>query len=249
MNLGDLNVKTQKKVLVFGTSGTGKTCFATGFPGPLFVADFDGKVSSAASFYAGSTELLRGIHYESYTPQPGQPVERPFEDYCRKLYELEQLAAKNEFPYKTFVLDSLTTYVDQMMKQVMKQNPGMKRNDTKPVKVAALQDYMILSAHFKDMLFRVLQLPCNVVITAHSQVDKDELTGEILRTPLLPGKLSSYLPVLFEEVYFTDVEQGQAGKTRYIAQTASDYRVKVRSQLKDIPAKVDLSYEVISKYF
>lgn len=248
MLLSEMNVVQQKKVLLYGDSGTGKTVFACGWPTPIYVADFDGKATSAASFYANDAERLNAITVDRYQKKPGDAADRPFVRYNTKLVELEKLAAAPEpFPFATIVVDSLTTYVDQMMEEIMVQNPGIQRQRVNMALVPAQQDYRILTIHFKGLLMRLLQLPANIVVTAHIKVDKDEMTGEILRNPALPGQLSSYLPVVFEEVYRTFAES-RDGKQAYNAQTQTDARYKARSQIRGLPATIKLDYAEIARY-
>lgn len=241
MKLSELDSSKNLKVLAYGNSGSGKTVFACGFPGPIYVFDFDGKISSAANFYKGTPQLDL-IEYDAYTPKVGEPTDRPFVRYNTKLVELEKLAKEGKFPYATVVLDSLTLYADQMLKEIVIQNPGLKRQESPTVKLTCLQDYMILSSHFKNMLVRLLQLPCNVVVSAHIQTNKDDLTGEIHREPLLPGKLPAFLPVMFEEVYRTYKEKD------HMAQTQTSVQYNARSQIRGLPPTIKLEYAELLKY-
>ena len=58
--LSELKTVDLIKILVYGEPGSGKTCFAAGFPGPILFLDFDNKVSSAARYYAGQERLSQG---------------------------------------------------------------------------------------------------------------------------------------------------------------------------------------------
>lgn len=240
MKLSELQSGKNLKVLVYGNSGTGKTIFGASFPGPIFVADFDGKISSVANFLRGNPKLGE-IEYETYLPKPGGD-DRPFVRYNTKLIELENAAKAGSFPYRTVVVDSLTLYADQMLKEIVVQNPGIKRQHSPTTNLTAMQDYMILNSHFKNMLVRVLQLPCNVVVTAHIQTNKDDITGEIHREPLLPGKLAAFLPIMFEEVYRTYRQDG-----KYFAQTQSNTQYNARSQIRGLPDPMKLEYAEIAK--
>lgn len=242
MKLSQLDSTKNLKVLAYGPSGSGKTIFTCSFPGPVYVFDFDGKISSAANFYQGTPQLDM-IDYDAYTPKVGDTTDRPFVRYFTKLVELEKLAKEGNFPYATVGLDSLTLYTDQMLKEIIAQNPGVKRQASPTTPIAALQDYMILTSHFKNMLVRLLQLPCNVVVTAHIQTNKDELTGEIHREPLLPGKLPSFLPVMFEEVYRT-----YRGEKDYMAQTQTNPQYNARSQIRGLPLSIKLGYAELANY-
>lgn len=243
--LGELKTDTNRKILLMGDAGTGKTVFACAFPTPLFVADFDNKVSSAAAFFAKDAKRLAGIDYETYVASNAE--DRPFARYYTKLTELRKLATQGKLAYKTVVLDSLSTYSDAMMREVMYQNVGAKRAGPTGIAAPALQDYMLHANHFKNVLVELLSLPCNVIVTAHIALNKDETTGEIFREPFLPGKLARQLPIWFEEVYRT-FAQTKDGRTTYFAQTQSGQGYQCRSQIVGLPNPVELDYATYQKF-
>lgn len=235
--LNSLKPEQNIRMLLFGDSGTGKTCFATGWPGPIHYADFDGKVNSAAAFLHGSPKLDE-ITYENYAP-----VDDKGSAGLRFNTDLGKMRKDGKLP-GTLVLDSLTTFSDEMMRYLMRLNPGIKRMDTKGAATPAMLDYQVARLFFKQVLGELLNLPCNLVVTAHIQVDKDEITGEILRTPMLAGKLSRELPILFPEVHRSFVRD-----RKYWAQTKSDARFQCRTQIRGLPAEIELKYESLIKQY
>ena len=235
--LNTLKPEQHIKLLLFGDSGSGKTCFASGWPGPIHYADFDGKVNSAAAFLAGDPKLNE-ISYENYAP-----TDNVGSAGAKFNADMGKMRKEGKLP-ATLVLDSLTTFSDEMMRYLMKLNPGIKRMDTKGAATPAMQDYQVARLFFKQVLGELLNLPCNLVVTAHIQMDKDEVTGEILRTPMLAGKLSRELPIIFPEVYRSYVKDG-----KYMAQTKSDSKYQCRTQIQGLPADIELKYEsLIKKY-
>lgn len=235
--LNTLKPEQNIRLLVFGDSGSGKTCFGAGWPGPVHFADFDGKVNSAAAFLAGS-DKLNEISYENYAP-----TDKYGSAGARFNADMGKMRQAGKLP-GTLVLDSLTTFSDEMMRYLMKLNPGIKRMDTLGAATPAMQDYQVARLFFKQVLGELLNLPCNLVVTAHIQVDKDEITGEILRTPMLAGKLSRELPILFPEVYRSYVKDG-----KYWAQTKSDARYQCRTQIQGMPAEIELKYEALTRKY
>jgi phage nucleotide-binding protein len=234
MKLSEMKPNEDLKVLVYGDSGTGKTCFACGFPGPIMVLDFDNKVSSAAAHYAG-TDQLGQIDYENFAPvdEKGTSGERA---------NILLGEIKKDLKYKTIVLDSLTTFGDEMMKYLMRINPGIKRNTTRGVQLPTLQDYGLARGFFKAFIQELLNIPCNIVVTAHIQIDKDEHTGAIVRSPMFAGKLAKELPIYFSEVYVSSVKDN-----KYMAQTQSDYKFSCRTQIKGLGKDVPLEYAALVK--
>lgn len=235
-NLVDLANSAQVKLLVYGDSGAGKTCLAGSFPGPIHICDFDGKVNSLASFLKGSAKASE-ISYESYTPIDTKGgASRKFND------DMGALRKNGKFP-ATLVIDSLTTFSDEGMNFLMEMNPAVKRMATGVVKVPAQQDYGIARIWFKQMIQTILTFPCNVIFTAHIHVEKDELTGAIVRSPMLSGKLKQELPIYFEEVYRAYVENG-----KHMLQTKADRNFSIiRSQITGMPAAIEAHYCEIIK--
>ncbi len=71
----------------------------------------------------------------------------------------------------------------------------------------------------------------------NSRAKRDEKTGEILRTPMMPGKLARELPIYFAEVYRSFVKDGV-----YCAQTKSDSKYQCRTQL-GLKPEISLDYK------
>jgi hypothetical protein len=247
MKLSDLrSTENHIKVLIYGLSGAGKTSCALGFPGPMYVADFDGKISSGANYWeARDAKRLEQIEFDNFQPTAANGGVRVYRKFEAKLAELEELARQGRFPFKTFVLDSLTSFGDMALQAIMADNPGVKRVDPK---TPAMQDYLILSANFKPMIYRLLALPCNVVTVGHLAAEKDPEGNLVGYRPALPGKLPELLPILFQEVYRAYVDTVE-GKPVHIAQTRPTGLYVARTQLSDMPPKVPLSFDAMDKYF
>jgi phage nucleotide-binding protein len=231
-NLNDLSSSQHLKVLVYGDSGVGKTCSIATMPGPIFMFDFDQKISSLASFLKVSNkEKLKEVDYDAFGHDPtkkGRPIQR-FEG---SLVGAKKAIEAGEFKYKTVVLDSLTTFAEELMREIIKNNPGLKRAIEN---VPSLQDYMVLNIEFKRIVNQLLSLPLNVVVIAHASTDKDENTGQIKVKPLLPGKLADQLPVVFPELYRAFVAQ-QDGKSSFLLQTRPDGKHIARTQIPSLGA-------------
>ena len=235
--LSEIKTEGALKILIFGNAGTGKTCFAASMPGPILYLDFDGKVDSAAMFYAGNKALLDGVD-----------VRELAQGVCKHpMQELESIFNKElegkEFPYKTIVLDSLTTFSSLALKYIVDTNPGVKRVESRQGKQPCMQDFGILKRYFAGLIPQLLGLPCNVIMLGHISTVKDDLTGQIVRGPLMDGSFAQQLPIYFKEVWHSYVEKG-----KYLVQTQADYKFDCRSQLKGLPNPCELSYAEIKKH-
>lgn len=239
----DQLVNTQKmKLLVYGQSGAGKTVFATGAPKPL-VLDFDGKVSSAASFYSvNEPSKLKEISYEDMTDAPGQP--RPFRRFKAVLAQLQKDAAEGKLAHETVIVDSLTLFIDALMADIMAENPGVKRVNGVP----ALQDFQIMNIQFKDVMSQLLSLPCHVIVIGHITSETNQETGKIFWKPLVPGKLADRLPQVFTEVYRAYVVYQKGGQAEYVMQTSSDGDYVCRTQIPGLPQNVPSDFKRITTF-
>lgn len=230
--LSEISQNDFVKLLVYGDSGTGKTCFAAGAEGPIEYWDFDNKISSAAKFYSHEPERLAQIdvlEVAQYAPMARIPE---FEARMRILDKI--ITLKQPLHFKTLVIDSLTTLTHYVLQDYMiRSQTGMKRAlDGIP----AMQDYQLLNMHLKKMVMGLLALPCNVVFLGHMHAEKDEVSGALNREVLMAGKFAAELPIYFEEVYVSRVN----AKGEYVLQTQTDNMFKCRSQRKlpkEIPAK------------
>lgn len=230
------------KMMVYGPSGVGKTTFLTSFPGPIGVADFDGKIGSAARYLeVHNPDKLDHIEFENFQPSALNGGVKVYQKFIKWLVWLENLGKEGKFPYSTIGLDSLTTFAESLVSHIMDSNPGVKRVD---VLTPSMQDYLMLSTNFKPIIHRLLALPCNVVVIGHISQDKDEVTQEINYRPALPGKLPELLPILFGEVYraFTEVVDG---KVNYKAQCRPVGKYVARTEIQGMPNVIPLSYESI----
>lgn len=244
MLLSELETSEFKKLLVVGPPGVGKTCFAVGFPTPMVVLDFDDKIDSAAAWYANDPERLKQIEVKSY----GKRLDGtdPIVDLNKFITdELIPQQRAGVMKYKTLVIDSATTFSAAVLAHIVRTNPGIKRVASAQGVQPGMPDFGILKREFEKLVPGLLSLPLNVVMTAHVKTDRSDLTGEIIRSPIMDGSFATTLPIYFKEVWRAFMKDGKP-----YAQTKSDaYYDFCRSQIPRVPNPIELKYEnLIKKY-
>ena len=241
--MSEIKTEGSSKLLLLGDPGEGKTVFACSFPGPILLLDFDGKADSAASFYKGNDALLNSIEVRDLSPSL---LTDPMIE-LNKIIDTELIPQQKsgKLEYKTIILDSLTTFSKAVLNHIVSSNPGIKRTSSKQGLQPGLQDYGILKREFSKLIPGLLSLECNVIMTGHYVINKDDISGEIARLPSMDGAFAQQLPVYFKEVWRLYTDKGKR-----MAQTQSDYKYKCRSQLRGLPEKFDLTagYSALEKY-
>lgn len=242
MKLSEIKPTENIKVLVVGPPGTTKTCFAVGFPYPILVLDFDNKINSAAAWFANDPERINSVEVRQF----GRRLDNfdPLVEVNKLIMnELIPQQKEGKMAYRTLLIDSMTTFSSATIRHIVNTNPGVKRVQSAQGFQPCQQDYGILKREFARLIPGLLSLPMNIVMTAHLDTDRSDVTGEILRKPLMDGSFGEQLPVYFEEVYVTYMREGKP-----CAQTKSDQNYNFcRSQIPGLPAVIELKYENLVK--
>ena len=239
--LSEMQVEGNLKILLYGMSGSGKSCFASSLPTPMLFLDFDGKADSAALFHKNDPERLKQIDVRQLAQNFSQsPIAELEKIISTELIPQEKSGKMN---FKTLVLDSITTFSSATLKHIVDSNPGIKRVVTKQVQQPGMQDFGILKREFSKLIPNILALPCNVVMLGHISTEKDDISGEIIRGPAMDGSFAKDLPIYFKEVWRSYVDD----KYTHWAQTKSDARYACRTQIPGSPNPMRLSYSEVEK--
>lgn len=229
------------KVLLCGSPGTGKTCFAASLPLPILFLDFDGKVNSAGRWFEEDKERLDLIDVRPLNKSLGKadPIEEMNTIIKNELVPQQE---SGEMKYKTLVIDSVTNFSAAVLAHIVRTNPGIKRVSSTQGVQPGMQDYGILKREFAKLIPGILSLDMNIVMCAHVKTDRSDFTGEIIRSPMMDGSFGQELPIFFEEVWRTFMKDGKP-----MAQTKSDnYFNFCRSQIPKLPNPVLLDYKKIT---
>jgi hypothetical protein len=241
VKLSEIKPSEHIKLLLVGAPGTTKTCCAVGFPYPILALDFDNKINSAAAWYASDKERLENVEVKNLSKK--LDGSDPITELMKIIDELGTQQKAGVMKFKTLIIDSATTFSSAVLSHIIKSNPGVKRVSSAQGVQPTMSDYGILKREFAKLIPGLLSLPMNIVMTAHIKTDRSDLTGEIMRTPLMDGAFGNELPIYFEEVYRSFMKDGKP-----YAQTKSDsYYEFCRSQIPRLPNPVELSYAELTK--
>lgn len=190
------------KSLFYGGWGTWKTTLATTMPRPILFQTFDPGGDKVFHVQKGVEDgsIIVDKRFQERTWENSENRFREWNDDYKKMKQngvFENIG--------TYVLDSLTTFQRFVVDASIDGNTKNQRiSKNMPVKVPQMRDYNVQGAAIEYAISDMLELPCHVMIIAHSEEDIDEDSGVRYCQPLIIGKkLRKQLPVLFDEIYIS----------------------------------------------
>ncbi len=229
--------KLKLKIVPYGKSGFGKTHFAGTFPHPYFF-DFDKGMltlrdSPSPIEYDTFQDLFRnGVRYQSAW-KGVQKVLGGFEGGRFIGLDGRELSYVPE----TLVFDSLTTLIQYIASDVAALNGHM---------TPQWEDWGKTVQPVIDFFKRINALDFHAVLTAHEDLLKDDIIGNIVYRPYAFGrKIPSEICVYFDEVYRLNVEE-KGGDQTYTMRTAAGSMYTAKSRLGLDPL-MEPSYDAILK--
>ena len=218
---GAKDMTAHLQFLIYGPSGSGKTYSLRTAKTPLWIDSFDPGGSTALNDMVQDGRAVVISEYEN------EDAKHPtaFALWDSNFDKLEK--AKVFDNVGTYVLDSATTWAQAALNEVMRKSARAggvpQQNDWYPQMV-------LMEAAIK----RIMSLPCDVVFICHDDVMKDEITGKVMRSPLLTGKARKRIPLLFSEIYYADVKRTPKGAS-YVWQMRKDSTNDARSRMSGLP--------------
>lgn len=234
--------------MVYGDSGGGKSEFASTLPKPLLVLQFDppdksgpylrkGRPQAPAEGEWGPTrnvwhkdkdETIIRIDYFCDPVAPrrvnNQTVNSPTA-YPNFLKRMDQVYGEiREGKWASLVIDSVTymEYASRMYEKFVLNPTAKDPRQWYGGSKDALESILMGS---------VVMLPCNVVVVAHIDEDRDDVHGNMIYNPAAPGKLSKRMPAGYGELYRQYVKDEEDGKRVYLLQTARSEEYNAGSQI------------------
>jgi len=238
-------------ILLMGETGSGKDTFAATFPKPMLVWHLDGygqempymkkaqHVGEIQNYVMGNSS----INYRDIIAADGGPIrveyfssDNPIQPMVSQVLESRMANFTTEqHQWKTLVCGSLSSAALE----------------------SRLYEQFILNAHFKDprkwygaateyverLIMMQKALVCNVIFICHVGRSMDEVGGEMLFTPDLPGRLSWSAGRYFNEMYRLYImRSAETGVASRALQTDGDGRYQAKTHI-DAPNPVYPHYE------
>lgn len=226
---------TQHKILILGYTGNGKTTQILTLPGKKYVYIFDPNALNSLQGY--------DIDYDLFMPnQVGAAVkslskDRPSDKslaHSSDAYRIfeqefnERLIAGFFTPYDWVCFDSATTLLDLIMDRVLTVNG---RYGTWPHE----DDYGPQMIAFTNICRSITAMGKQIFMTGHLETRKNKLTQKVATQPMMTGRLTQKIPLLFSDIFIASTDLDANGKSSYKIQTVPDEEMRtVRTSIKGL---------------
>lgn len=164
----NLTAESRFMGLFIGPSGSGKTVAECSFPGPIKVLDFDGRIRGIL----GAPWIDKSqIEYDYYPPRISGDGKPTYERINQDLEALLVMVSTNKCPYKTIILDSITSQTFAMLCDAVplthKGDSGSKGKKIGTLNMAGPEDYGFEATATYNLMAFLRSLPLNILVSAH----------------------------------------------------------------------------------
>jgi hypothetical protein len=125
-----------------------------------------------------------------------------------------------EFAPRTVILDTLTELQKMNMSQIMAELISREPEKQWDPDIPDVRRWGKNIEQIRKWVRKYRDLPLNVIMTAHEQEDKDNMTGLVHHRPQLSGKLSNEVAGFFDVVGYLYVKQEAVSEGSQEKQTA-----------------------------
>ena len=210
--------KTQLRrmsTIIWGPSGAGKTTLAATAPRPILWVNFDPD---------GTSSLMDqdGIYIADFSSSNPNVVAKFKHENAGGIRQL--LEEKDDI--KTVVFDSITSFNEMSLKHGITEVRGAT------LEMPTLQGYGRRNSYTMQGIMSVIKttnaLNRHAIFIAHEDApQKDEMTGALMVSILVGGKMQSEIPIKLSEVWHLE----DTGKNRKITITSSRLRKPMKSRM------------------
>lgn len=191
--------------LFIGPPGSGKSVGAGSYPPPIYVFDLDKRIDAMAGMFPGRDD----IEFDQYGPEE-------FEKLWNKILEIRQ----GNSPFKTYVLDSLTSLARMAINYSihLRGSGGLKKG---VIQMTQVDDFNGESRVLSVMMdaFRGANFRSNFILTAHLVETNSKKLNEpdVIQQRLLTGgkSIAAEIPGYFNEIYLFGKSTGFDGKPEF----------------------------------
>ena len=205
-------------MLLLGESGSGKTFMMRTARKPVHIDSFDPGGSKGLRDYISKGEIIVDNRFEGEDPL------RPtaFAEWKAQFDKRQRMGYFDHLG--TYVLDSSTTWSDAIMNNVLKAAgiAGQAPRFT--------HDYVPQKIEIRNWIKRMLDLPCDFILTGHLEPTKDEVDGMVRLRYMTTGKGAQTIPLMFDEMWVMDPKKVADG-VKYRVLTRSTGTFLARSRL------------------
>ena len=198
-----------------GEPGTRKSTQALSFPGPQYWFSWDRKMSSILMPMKKWGIDPKSVSYDDY------------DDWTKAKDKLEKF--KVDCPFKTVIVDSITSCADSILRQTTKLKYGVTRQSGAAagkliagIAVNEIEDYNAESGALMELISLTKDIrqyhKINVILIAHvikaEYRDSSKKTTHISRQIVTAGKnIAAKIPAYCGEIYHFNIKQGFAEGT------------------------------------
>jgi hypothetical protein len=211
------------RALVYGDKGSGKTTLFATARFPVHLDCFDPGGSRVLA-----DEIERGLVVADTRWENDDPTNpRVFVEWDKEFHRRKKEGYFAQFA--TYGLDSITTFSQVIMNQALKK--AGRAGGIPQTGAGADNDYVHQMLYLENSIAGIFALPCDIIITAHPESEKDDASGKLFVSPMITGKAKIRIPLLFDEMYYMRVEDKADGSTKWMLQTRPSAIYKASSRL------------------
>lgn len=227
-NARDAALEVKHRILLLGPTGSGKSAQILTLPGTKYVYAFD----------SNTLPTIRGydVEYDEYLPSTvsssvqsltkgkGDPRKTTSSDVYQQFDDDFHARMESGFHdgHDWICFDSATTLLDLIMDRVLSINGRFGQWPNQ-------DDYGPQMNAFTNLCRTVVGLGKNILFTGHLEMKQDKNSRVMSNGPMMTGKLTSKIPLLFSDIFYCSADMDEKGSTVWQIQTKPD---KVNSTIR-----------------